>query len=316
MHDMARLTAICICLAPAPLAAATLRPFAQVNEPVVHLGDLFDQLGKTPDRVLGRAPAPGERIVIGSPQLAAIARDFNVDWRPATGGEQAVLERQGSQVPQAAIEARLREALNAAGAPDNAQILAPAPQPILVPAGSNATPEISQLSYDTHSGNFTALVSVHVADAASPQRRISGTVFAITDIAVATRHLAAGGIVAAADVTLGTARVAQLHGASAILPAAARGMILKHDVPAGEKLTEADLGRQILVRPGQIVRMTLNSAGISVSAEGRATQAGTLGDRVRVENPSSHLMVDAEITGAGEVVVAPRAAVATLAAVQ
>ena len=58
--------------------------------------------------------------------------------------------------------------------------------------------------------------------------------------------------------------------------------------------------------------MTLNSDGIALSAQGIATESGARGDRIRVENPASHLMVEAEVTGEGEVRVTPRAAAITL----
>jgi hypothetical protein len=44
---------------PLVAQAAMLKAFSQITGGTVRLGDLFDDLGGTPDRVLGPAPAPG-----------------------------------------------------------------------------------------------------------------------------------------------------------------------------------------------------------------------------------------------------------------
>ena len=77
-------------------------------------------------------------------------------------------------------------------------------------------------------------------------------------------------------------------------------------------LSNADLTRPPLVQRGALVRMRLDSDGISLCAQGVAVQAGARGDRIRVENPVSHSIVDAEVIGDSEVRVAPRAAAITL----
>src|ERR1700733_2892343 len=75
--------------------SATLRSATMLHGPVVRLSDLFDDAGANADRVLGTAPGPGGSIVVEAAQLAAIARQFGVDWRPGSAAERAGLERAG-----------------------------------------------------------------------------------------------------------------------------------------------------------------------------------------------------------------------------
>ena len=63
---------------------------------------------------------------------------------------------------------------------------------------------------------------------------------------------------------------------------------------------------------GALVRMVLDSDGLSLTAQGIAAEAGARGDRIRVENPLSHRIVQAEIVGPDMVRVAPREAAVTL----
>ncbi len=304
--------ALLLCAATYPAHAAILRPFTRIDGASVRLADLFDNLGATPDRVLGAAPAPGVRITVASPQLAAIARDFNVDWRPQTGAERAVVERRAVTLPQARITEVLRAALAAAGAPDDIDVASPDIQPVLLPPGSNAQPTVSQLSYDSQAGRFTALLTVQPEESDAVQIRLSGQVIPMCTAAVAATRLAPGHHVAAGEVRAARVRAALLRNAPAIDPQDAAGMVLRHDVPAGQVLTLADLTRPAMVARGAVVRMLLDSDGLSLSAQGIATEAGAHGERIRVENPLSHRVVLAEVTGPGEVRVAPAQAAVTL----
>ncbi len=303
-------------LMPGFASAAMLRPYVQITAGTVRLGDLFDGLGATPDRVLGKAPAPGERIEVGAPQLAAIARDFNVDWRPDSGSEKAVIERRGDVLPQASVVAALRAALFSAGAPEDAEIAMPDIQPVEIPAGAQPVPQISECSYDASGGHFTALVTVSGPDMPAAQMRVSGSVIVLAAATVPTHRLARGAVVGPEDVQEKRVRVGLLRGNAAILPDQAFGMVLKHDVAAGQPLTGLDLERPALVLRGSLVRMTLSSEGIALAAEGIAMESGAKGDKVRVENPNSHVVVQAQVVGAGEVRVAPRAATVSLVLAQ
>ena len=56
---------------------------------------------------------------------------------------------------------------------------------------------------------------------------------------------------------------------------------------------------------GAKVLMVLDSPGISLTAEGKALESGAAGDRIRVVNPVSHVVIEAEVLGPGQVRVEP-----------
>lgn len=296
--------------------AAMLRPFSQIDGGTVHLADLFDGLGTTPDRPLGAAPVPGARIVVNAPQLAAIARDFGVDWRPGSGGESATVERRCDLLAADAVASVLRDSLEAQGAPPRSEIAMPSFEPVSLAVGTKADPQITQLAYDPANGRFTALLTVETPGLPAVQRRLSGQAIATADAAVPTHDLIAGGIVGAGDVRTIRVHASLLHGRAPILAADAIGMEIRHAVASGQPLTPAELGRQVLVPRGAAVRMVLESAGIALAAQGVALDPGALGERIRVQNPGSHAVVEGDVTGAGEVRVRPRGAAISLAAAQ
>jgi flagellar basal body P-ring formation protein FlgA len=288
-----------------PAQAARLRSFNALGSSVIMLSDLFDGLDSAQDRPLGAAPLPGARIIVEAPQLAAIARDFGVAWRPATGAERAVLERAGTPLAMRKVTAALAVALAAMGAPTDADVELPGFEPPTVPTGADAQAAVAQVDFDAASGRFTALLSVTVADMDPIHARLSGTVTQMADAAMLTCHLRPGSILTADDLHTVRVRANLLHGNVALSPAEAVGQALRHDMPAGQPLTAADVMRPRLVARNDAVRMILDAGAIALNAQGVALEEGGLGERIRVQNPSSHAVVIGEITGGGEVRVTP-----------
>jgi len=297
--------AVLLLIIPAPTHPAELRPYRQITGPAVRLSDLFDGLGATPDMELGAAPAPGTQITVQAPQLAAIARDFGVDWRPRSGAERSVLERGGITLPYARILEAVRAALNTAGAPADADITLPGFDNPVLPAGSHPAAEISQIAYDPTGANFSATLGI-TGDGLTPLHlHIAGKAYAMAEVAVLTHHLRPGAVLTAEDISIARLHALLLHGNIPLPPAEAPGLQMRRDMGPGQPITRADVLKHILVAHNAKVRIVLFAAGISLGAEGVALDEGGLGDRIRVQNPSSRAILEADITGANEVRAAP-----------
>jgi len=291
-----------------PAAAATLRPMTTLHGPRVKLSDLFDDAGPNAGRVLGPGPAPGGRIVVEAAQLAAIARQFSVDWRPASSADRAVLDWPGRPLSRSAVMAALQEALAASGVPpEHCEIDLADFTPPLVSLEAAARPLVSQLDYDRASGRFTAVLLV-TADGTEPiSARIGGRVDELIELPVATARLLACTVLGADDVHMARVRTGVANGAVARRPEDAIGMQLRHQVAAGQPLALADLSRPELVVRGANVQMLLDSPGIVLVAQGQAMESGAVGEHIRVLNPVSHAVIEAEVIGPDRVRVTPGA---------
>lgn len=286
-------------------SAASLRNMTALTSPVVRLSDLFDDAGPNASRVLGTAPEPGGRIVVEAPQLAAIARQFGVDWQPASPADRAVLERPGRLLPREAVLKAVKAALVAAGASPDCDVDLPAFTPPMVPAGAKPQPLASELDYDANGGHFTATLSV-TGDGMEPiNLRLTGEVDDTIELPVAVAHLPAGTVLRAADLHMARVRVTMVHSDVLHSVGEAVGLQLRHPVAAGIPLAVAALTRPALVQRGANVEMELQSPGISLRAQGVAMDAGATGERIRVLNPSSHAVLEAEVIGPGRVRVTP-----------
>jgi flagella basal body P-ring formation protein FlgA len=307
---MARtLPSVCtILLASLPLAPpaqpATLRAFRLLTTGNVHLSDMFDDLACA-DRVLGASPAPGGRILVQAPQLAAIARDYGVDWRPVTGAEQTLLERDATPFALASVTALLRPKLAEAGAPDDSTIALPDYAPPLVPKGALPDAELADFTYDPATMRFAALLTVTVRDSPPITTKLSGQAMRMVDAVVLTHSLSAGSILTADALRATRLPAGAFRGDAPLNVNAVIGLALRHAIPAGQPLVMGDLVHPVLVARNANVRMILSAGTIALSAEGVALEDGAMGAHIRVQNPSSHAVMLAEITGADEVRIMP-----------
>jgi flagella basal body P-ring formation protein FlgA len=291
--------------AAAPAQAATLRTLTTLAAPVVRLSDLFDDAGAHADRVLGPGPAPGERIVVEAAQLAAIARQFGVDWRPASTADRAVLDRPGKLLPRATVTAALMAALARVGGPEDADLQLPGFEPPLIPTEANPSVSVEQLDYEGATGRFSATVLVGGEAMAPIWLHLAGQLDEIAHVLVPTHRLAAGSIVRAADLAAAKVHAATLRGEVVREPAQALGQALRHAVPAGQPVLLAELQRPLVIAKGARVAMELRMPGLAVIAQGTALDGGALGERIHVLNPVSRMASEGEIVGPDRVAVAP-----------
>ena len=299
------LTAMLFLCVAAPACAATLRPATTLHSPVVLLRDLFDDPGAEGDRVLGPGPAPGGRIVVEAPQLRAIARQFDVDWRPASSADRAVLERPGFSMSREEAVAAVRSALVAAGAsPDCAIELAGFNAP-LIPLGAVPHAVVSQLEYDSRGGRFGALLSVAGAGMEPVNLRVAGQVREMLDLPVVTGTLQTGTVLGPDDLRMARIATHTLRGDAVRTIEQAAGLQLTHTIPAGQPLYPNDLTRPLMVRRGALVRLLLESNGLSVTGQGVALEAGAEGARIKVRNPGSKVDMEGLVIGTDLVRVTP-----------
>jgi flagella basal body P-ring formation protein FlgA len=299
---------ILVCLAALmalPCHAATLRPMTSLSGPTVRLSDLFDDAGPNAARVLGPGPALGGNIVVEAPQLAAIARQFGVNWRPASPADRAFLDRPGRPLTRDEAMAPVRAALIEAGASENCEVEMPGFTPPQVPLKGSVRTIVTQLQYDAASGRFSAALSL-TGDFMEPvTMRLAGRVQETIEVPIATTRLPAGAVLRAGDIHMARIRAALARDDVAREPGQAIGMALRHSISAGQPLPVADLVRPSIVEKGSAVQMLLNSVGLTVAAQGQALEPGAMGERIRVLNPVSRAVLEAEVTGPGQVRVQP-----------
>ena len=299
------IVALCGLVPASAFAAASVKPVTTLHAQVVRLSDLFADAGAEANRVLGPGPAPGGRIVVEAPQLAYIARRFGVDWRPDAGNDQAVLARPGRPLSEADVIGALRAALTAAGAsPDSAIQLNAYTAPMVPTDGPFAT-QITSVQIDPAAHQFSAVLSITGETIDPISVSIGGRVENTVQVVVATGRLPAGTVLQPEDLRLQQVRASEAGPDPVRDITDAVGQEVRHTVLAGEVVPKAELGAPVLVRKDARVVMRLEGPGLELTGEGIALEPGAKGDRIRVQNPASHAVLEAEVTDLDTVRVEP-----------
>ncbi len=290
-----------------PVGAATLRPFVTLHARLVRLSDLFAGVPKAADRTLGPGPAPGQRIIVPAPQLDAIAAEFGIDWHPASAADQAILERRGVPLAEAALRRALRLALEAAGAPADGAVDLGTLAPPLVPPSVRPRITVERAAYDPRSGAFAAWLAIAAPRMPTEHIAVRGQVQPMVMAVVATRRMRPGTLLTAHDVTLARVPAMPAGGQREMMRhiGAVLGLELRRIAVAGQPIPRAALRRPRAVRRGALVRLHLSVPGLAVSAAGVALDGGPVGATIRVRNPASGAVLAALVTGPGRARVVP-----------
>ena len=119
------------------------------------------------------------------------------------------------------------------------------------------------------------------------------------------RNLNAGEIVRATDLAWMKAVAAPADSPSD--PDRVIGMAARRPLKAGAVVAARDIGAAVLIKPGDMVIVTYDNDGVSLSLEGKALSSGGVGDTLQVQNTVSKKSFQAIVTGPGAAVVGPAA---------
>lgn len=303
MKITALLVSAFACAPILPAEAATLKPLSTLVGGTIHLSDLWD--GVTNDKALAPAPAPGARITVPAAQLAAIARDYGVDWRPNSSGDRVILDRPGRAITRDDVKPVIVAALPGAGIAADAELEIGAIAADPVPADAKLDITTAQFDVDPTSGRFAILLNITASGVPDTQIRLSGHVQEMTEVPVLRRRFLPGEIIGARDLGWAKIRANLARGEIIHTPAEAIGLATKRSVQPDQPIPVAELGRAMVVQKGETVILSLESAGLAVSARAIATEPGGVGDHIRVLNELAHATVEAEITAPGLARVVP-----------
>ena len=252
----------------------------------VRLGDLFAGLdADAAAQTVARAPAPGHSVTLPTAWVARVAAVYGIAWQPGRTDAPVTLTRR-SVADQQALQSELAASLSQAIATRQTEL----------PARSQSTsdqPSASVAAATPRAEPATVAVPVLIRRLGRSEVIDTGD---LTWMEIPDDHRAAQYITAEADL---------------IGLAPARGLSPFRPIRLGEVAPPMEVDR------GDMVTMRLNAGGLSITARGRALDAGSRGSVIRVLNVDSAQTIDAVVLGPGTVAVlaagqAPGTAVASL----
>lgn len=288
-----------------PRGDVRLRAEIVIAGPDITLGDLFANIDNAAAAiVVSKAPAPGERLTLPATQIAAWAARNGIAWVPAQNQKSIVVERMGRLVPQQEIMRRLASAIERETRGRPVEIDMPGRDLEIYVAG-NAAPSVSveQLNYDPRSGRFSGTLLAPANDPRGERFRIAGRASLIEAVPVLKSRVAPGQAIGAADVEWREMRASALSGDYVARMEEVVGRAPKRMISPGQPIRAFDLGRPEMVAKGAQVTMIVAAPGMTLTAIGKAIDAGAEGEVISVVNLQSNKTVQATVTAPNTVTV-------------
>lgn len=284
---------------PDPTRFVTLVPLVTVDAGVVHLGDIFQGSGDNAERVVAYAPRPGGRAVFDAYWLQRVARAFKLNWRPASRKDRVVVERASRLIGRSEVENMLSERMIAEGGDASSRVVLSNPSFRLhLPTTETVVLGLDQFNLDPSSGRFTSMLTWGTG--ADDRMRMSGRFERMSDVPVLSNRAMRGDLISQSDIEWIKLPEARLSRTALTDVEHIVGMAAKRAIQPGRPITLGDVRRPLLVNRGETVTMVLTTPSMQLSAKGRALQAGSKGETIRITNLQTNTVIDAVITGPGQ----------------
>jgi len=281
-----------------------------VDAEVIRLDDLFQELPAGMNAAVARAPQPGRAIRFSASRLERIAEEHGIAWPGGAGGPDSVtvhraVQRLGGEI----ITAAVRDALTRQGVDREVSVILSNPGISLeLPTDAPATVAVSDLSYRPASGRFSATVSAPARGEPLERATVTGRAVRMLEVPVPAARIDRGEIIDGDDLRWISMPSDRLHRNHLTDADKIVGMSARRPLRPGEPMRTTAVEKPTLVTRNSLVTLRLDTARMTLTAQGRALEDGAKGETVRVINTTSQTTVTGIVAGSNVVTVQPNVA--------
>jgi flagella basal body P-ring formation protein FlgA len=291
-------------LAKAQEGRPALRAEATVTGGLVRIGDIVENAGVVANVPVFRAPGLGETGNVPVSQVLEALRAHSLIGLEAGSLTHVSVTRASRAIPPQEIETLITSALakeqNLGDTKDISLSFDRPLRTVHVEPSFTEPARITQLRYDARSGRFDAMIEIAGVAA---NARLFGSAFATTEVVTLTRSVARGEIIKAGDIAVQRVSRARVSSDTITDPEQAIGLAPRASAAPDRPLRTAELMKPEIVQRGELVTITYQVPGVTLSVRGKATEGGALGDSIDVVNVQSNRTLRGTIAGRGEVAV-------------
>ncbi len=298
-----------------PLAMTTILPFNTANavglkessvisDDVIKLGDIFYDLKRNNDRVLGNAPRPGEDMVLNARTLLRIAIALDLPWRPSSNSDRVTLSRAATIIKYEQIEEEIFAALDKENVYGDYEITIPAQyHKIILPQDQPPEMEITKFDFNRSHNRFEATIAAPSADNPIQHFKIRGNIATVITVPVLAVNLERGHIISPSDIKY--IKIKEKDFTRNIIADEQKliGMTARRIIIAGRPIKSVEMIAPQIIKRGALVTLSLNSTTMKLTTQAKALENGGKGDVIRVVNTASNKTLQAIITGENAVTI-------------
>ncbi len=277
--------------------AALLRSTVAIDGDVIRLGDIFSGSGN--DAAYRRqGPAPGEKIVIRSGQLAAIAENAGLKWssesrftRSTITRRARVVERDRKPGRRGPPQGLARKRIELGGADLTAKVALDEERPV----------RIANPRYSLVGKRFSAILEIPGAMEEPNVAEVTGSLYQVARVPVVAGRVQRGDIVRDHDleyVSLPQSKIGRtvLLDRERIVGRQSSGFCLP-----GKPVRASDMRPPVIVEKGTLMTSLVQTSRVQITARGKALDDGAQGETVRVLNIRSRQTVEGTVAGRNRV---------------
>ncbi len=284
--------------------AIGLKEHSIITEDTIKLGDLFYDLPRDENRVLGAAPRPGQDMTINARTLLRIAVALDLKWRPSNINTQVTLRREATVIGYEQISETLNIALQNEGAYGDFEISIPNQyHEIILPIDHPAEMEITRLKFDVARNKFEATIAAPSAQNPIQNFRVLGYIHPVINVPVLRQNVQHGTLITHSDLNYINIRE-QAFSKDTIADAQKLiGMTARRMLVAGRPIKQSELVAPLAIERGDLLTLSLKMGTMNITTQVKALQNGAKGDVIRVVNLSSNKTLQARVTGTSQATV-------------
>ncbi|WP_298255242.1 flagellar basal body P-ring formation chaperone FlgA [Bradyrhizobium sp.] len=289
------------------LAAPVLRAQVTVEGDIVHVGDMVDNAGTAAQIAIYRSPDLGTIGTLATDQVIGVLQAHQVIGVDTRGIKSVTVTRLARTIDAKEIESRVAHAIeHRSGLGDAANLNLTFDrdvQDVRLDAWNNGVMQPVRSHYDPRSGRFDVTFEIsNDNNSARTRLRFSGIAVEMFDAAVLTRNVDRADVLKASDVVVERRPKAEM-GSDAAVRGRTVGMQMRRPLRAGQALHVADISKPDLVQKDDNVTLIYETAGIYITARGKAVDTGTEGDTVTVLNLQSKRTISGTVVGRDKVAI-------------
>ena len=287
------------------IAAPVLRAQVTVESDVVRVGDMVDNAGPTAQIAIYRSPDLGTTGTLPTAQVISVLQAHQVIGVDTRDIKSVSVTRLARTIDAREIESQVAHAIeHRSGLGDAANLnltFDREVQDLRLDAWNNGAMQPTLVRYEPRSGRFDVTFEIsNDTNSSRTKLRFTGVAVEMLDAAVLTRNAERGEVLKASDVVVERRPKAEV-GNDAATRGRAVGMQLRRRLIAGQALRVTDIAKPDLVQKDDNVVLIYESAGIYLTARGKAVDTGTEGDTITVLNLQSKRTITGTVVGRDQV---------------
>jgi flagella basal body P-ring formation protein FlgA len=284
------------------VAAPALKGEAEISGPVVRLSDVFNGLPEGVDCDIASAPLPGKSITYNVSTLSYLAKQYQLDWKPASLADHMVITSAAARITADDIGKAVVEKLKDQDVKGIINVLFDNHAlAVNLPTDQPSDFALNNFEYDATNKRFHADF-VAESDSGPLTFPVTGRIAIQHSVPVLVHRLESGTVIGAADIDWMAVSDDRMGGvvtnADQLI-----GHELRRDTDGDQPLHEHDIIPARLVVRGTLVTMKIETPLMVITAQGKALQDGAMGDVVRINNSDSNRMIEGTVSGPGLVTV-------------